>query len=101
MRWLGEYTHPRLIRRWTSFDVYACRDREGVARLYVHDLATGETKRLPQTEQARTPFWSPDGEEVGYFTDTRLERIAVAGGTPLLADRERESGSVDPRPRVG
>ena len=50
--------------------------------LYVRELAGSEWKRLPATEETGSPFFSPDGEWVGFFTAGRLNRIAVRGGTP-------------------
>jgi len=33
--WLGGYSHPRLIRRWQTCDVFACEDADGQLRLAV------------------------------------------------------------------
>ena len=38
---------------------------------------------LPGTEDARHPFFSPDGEWVGFFADGLLQKVAVSGGLPL------------------
>jgi hypothetical protein len=41
------------------------------------DSTTGRT--LPGTEGATFPFWSPDGESIGFFADNKLKRITVEG----------------------
>ena len=35
------------------------------------------------TDGAIEPFFSPDGEWVGFFADDKLKKVAVAGGSPL------------------
>jgi eukaryotic-like serine/threonine-protein kinase len=52
--------------------------------IYVRYLEGSDWKRLPGTEEALSPFFSPDGEWVGFFTADRLNRVAVMGGTPQL-----------------
>ncbi len=38
---------------------------------------------LPGTEGARNPFFSPDGEWVGFHAAGKLRKVAVAGGDPI------------------
>jgi Tol biopolymer transport system component len=60
------------------------------ARLYVYSLDSLETKPLADTEGARGPFFSPDGEWVGFYTeDQGLKKTALAGGRPVLLMPER------------
>ena len=54
--------------------------------LYRHRFETGETKIIPGTESASLPFFSPDGQWVG-FIDTRLstlEKVPLLGGAPQI-----------------
>ena len=37
--------------------------------------------RLPGTEGARRPFWSPDSRSIGFFKDSELKRIEARGGS--------------------
>ena len=55
-----------------------------VPMLWVRPLDAAESRVLPGTENARFPFWSPDGRAVGFFADDKLKRIDVAGGQPLV-----------------
>jgi eukaryotic-like serine/threonine-protein kinase len=51
--------------------------------LYVRHLGEPAARQLPGTEDARMPFWSPDGHFIGFFADRKLRRIAEDGG-PVL-----------------
>ena len=55
-----------------------------IPMLWVRSLDTRENRVLPGTEGASFPFWSPDGRSLGFFAATRLKRIDVAGGQPLI-----------------
>jgi eukaryotic-like serine/threonine-protein kinase len=50
--------------------------------LWIHDLDTLEWRRLPGTEGARSPFWSPDSRFLGFAAGNELKKIEVAGGPP-------------------
>ncbi len=39
-----------------------------------------EWRRLPGTEGASTPFWSPDSRHVGFIVDDTLRKIDTTGG---------------------
>jgi Tol biopolymer transport system component len=39
-----------------------------------------EARRLAGTADARFPFWSPDGSQIGYFVGDKLERLELATG---------------------
>ena len=45
-------------------------------------LAGGQAERIPGTEGGRAPFFSPDGEWLGYITVTALMKVALSGGEP-------------------
>ena len=49
------------------------------------------------TEGASQPFWSPDGQSVGYFARGRLMRVELGGGAPVeLAAPAAMGGSWSP-----
>jgi serine/threonine-protein kinase len=52
-----------------------------------------EGRPLDGTEEASTPFFSPDGQWLGFFTTTSLKKIRVSGGGPItltsVSDRGR------------
>ncbi|MCM2269938.1 MAG: serine/threonine-protein kinase, partial [Thermoanaerobaculia bacterium] len=58
-------------------------DAEGESHLLLRDLDETEPRLLPGTAGARSPFLSPDGRSVGFFIESELRRVALAGGPPL------------------
>ncbi|MGH9387547.1 MAG: protein kinase domain-containing protein [Vicinamibacterales bacterium] len=54
-----------------------------VARLYFRDLAQLDATPLSGTESAESPFFSPDGEWIGFFADSKLKKVSVRGGSPI------------------
>jgi Tol biopolymer transport system component len=57
--------------------------QDGVGSLYVRDLGDATARPLAGTEDADQPFFSPDGRWIGFFADSKLKRVAVAGGAPI------------------
>jgi serine/threonine protein kinase len=52
--------------------------------LYVRSVDEWTAKLIAGTEgYAQSPFFSPDGKWIGYFSGTRLKKIAVSGGAPI------------------
>jgi Tol biopolymer transport system component len=49
-------------------------------RLWVQSLGTGTATPLAGTEGARSPFWSPDGKSIAFFSESKLRRIDASGG---------------------
>jgi serine/threonine protein kinase len=52
----------------------------GKRQLWLRALNTLSTQPMANTEDARSPFWSPDSREVGFFTPGQLKKIAATGG---------------------
>lgn len=57
-------------------------------RLFVRFLDQLEPREL--AANAGMPFFSPDGEWVGFFTGRELRKVSVNGGTPLTIATVRE-----------
>jgi eukaryotic-like serine/threonine-protein kinase len=51
--------------------------RDGVRRLFVRPLDASEPTALVGTEDARSPFFSPDGQWIGFFAQGKLKKAAV------------------------
>ena len=62
--------------------VYVAR-RAGSQQLYVRSMDNLESKLIPGTENGLEPFFSPDGQWVGFFADGKLKKVALSGGSPL------------------
>jgi len=56
-------------------------ETEGVNHVWLYSLGAPEPKRLQGTEDARYPFWSPNGRNIGFFSGGKLKKIAVSGGS--------------------
>jgi Tol biopolymer transport system component len=56
----------------------------GGGALFVRPLDTLAAQRLPATEGAGFPFWSPDSRSIGFFASGKLKKVDVAGG-PAVA----------------
>jgi Tol biopolymer transport system component len=54
--------------------------------IYLRTLDGFEARRLPETESAGSPFFSPDGEWLGFYSwsDQRLKKMPVTGGVPQV-----------------
>jgi eukaryotic-like serine/threonine-protein kinase len=50
--------------------------------LWLRDLDVLDWRRLPGTENASTPFWSPDSRYVGFMVGDTLKRVDTTGGPP-------------------
>jgi serine/threonine protein kinase/Tol biopolymer transport system component len=66
---------------------------EGKSILFLRSLDSIELKRLPGTDDAYLPFWSPDGRYIGFFANGKLKRVDVNGGaTQTICDSGNSSG---------
>ena len=55
--------------------------QEGEPQLWLRPLDSVSAQPLAGTDGARYPFWSPDSLSVGFFSDGKLKRIDIDGGT--------------------
>ena len=55
----------------------------GTSQLYLRRMDQSEATLLKGTEGGDAPFFSPDGQWVGFFADGKLKKISVLGGTPV------------------
>ncbi len=51
--------------------------------LWLRQLDSLETRRLPGTEGAFLPFWSPDSRSIGYFAHGKVQRVDLSGAAPI------------------
>jgi len=63
------------------------------SQLYLRRLSALQATAVTGTVGARDPFFSPDGQWVGFFADGKLKKVSVAGGAPIvLADAPGSRG---------
>ncbi|MBA3886238.1 MAG: serine/threonine-protein kinase [Acidobacteria bacterium] len=76
--------------------VYVAPSGSGT-QLFVRAMADLTPRALPGTDDARLPFFSPDGQWVGFFAGGKLKKTRLSGGTPvILADAAGYGGSWGP-----
>ncbi len=64
---------------------------DGRSALWVRLLSSAVAQRLPGTEGASFPFWSPDSKHLGFFADNLLRRTEARGG-PVERIAEASAG---------
>lgn len=52
----------------------------GGSQIWLRDLSSLAMTRVANTEGAQNPFWSPDGQFIGFFAGRKLKKIAVREG---------------------
>jgi eukaryotic-like serine/threonine-protein kinase len=55
----------------------------GIQQIYIRAMDSLEAKPISGTEGAVNPFFSPDGQWVGFFTGGTLKKVSVSGGAVL------------------
>jgi serine/threonine protein kinase len=49
-------------------------------RIWIRSMADESKHAIAETEDARYPFWSPDGKSIGFFANGSLRVVALASG---------------------
>jgi serine/threonine protein kinase len=55
---------------------------DGAPSLWVRSTDTAAARRLPGTEDASYPFWSPRSDAIGFFAGGKVKTVAIADGVP-------------------
>jgi len=66
--------------------VYAAR-RGSTTELYTRELDKLDATRLPGTDHAYLPFFSPDGRWLAFFADTYLKKVGIPDGEVVTLAR--------------
>ena len=73
--------------------VYTGRGADGMFRLYTRPLDQEQATTLAGSEGAYGPFFSPDGQAVGFFAGGKLKKTsAERGGVVVLCDASQGIG---------
>jgi Tol biopolymer transport system component len=75
------FSRPFAISSDGTRIVYVGRDSTG-SSLYLQDLANGDLERLPETADADSPAFSPDGGAVGFRSGAAVRVLPLDGGLP-------------------
>jgi len=57
-------------------------NHNGQRSLWVRRLDSLEAQELPGTDDADSPFWSPDSNQIGFYSHSKLKKVDPAGGQP-------------------
>jgi serine/threonine-protein kinase len=67
--------------------------KNGASQIYIRHLSQLQASPLAGTSGASSPFFSPDGQWLGFFADGKLKKISLTGGAPVtLADAPTPRG---------
>jgi predicted Ser/Thr protein kinase len=63
---------------------FTTRDTARRKQIYLRRMDQVDAAPVPGTEGADMPFFSPDGLQLGFFSEGKLKRVPVAGGPPAI-----------------
>jgi serine/threonine protein kinase len=69
------------------------RESERSNALWTYEPGSQDSTRLANTEGVTYPFWSPDGQSIGFFADGKLKKVTLNGGqVQTLCDAQTGRG---------
>jgi len=72
---------------------FSSRTGDGSMRLYWRRLDQANATALPGTDSAFSPFFSPNGEQIGFFAEGSLKKVELAtGNVTVLANAVNPAG---------
>jgi len=77
-------SHMALSRDGSMLVFVSPEENSALPMLYVQRVGSSSVTLLPGTQGASYPFWSPDDAYVGFFANGKLQKMAIAGGTPQM-----------------
>src|SRR5262249_9739071 len=90
---LGDFGGPAVLSPDGEKIVFAAKGPDRPKALWVRALNSPTAQRLEGTEGASFPFWSADSRFLGYFSNSKLNKIAAIGGpVTALADAPNARG---------
>ena len=57
--------------------------KDQTSHLYLRSMDSYDVKKIEGTDGAFFPFFSPNGEWIGFFTSHHLKKVSVRGGLPI------------------
>jgi serine/threonine-protein kinase len=78
----GPQVHVALSPDGTTL-VYGATPGGSANQLYARSLGALAATPIPGTQNAASPFFSPDGRWLAFHADNQIKRLSVAGGAPV------------------
>ena len=86
-----ELTGPIAISRDGTQVAYGARDERGEQHLYLRRLDGFDPVRIEGSREGVHPFFSPDGDSIGFFARNAIWRASTSGGAPTRLAAASES----------
>jgi eukaryotic-like serine/threonine-protein kinase len=64
--------------------VYGAGPGNLATQLYIRAMDTLDARPIPGTEGVGDPFFSPDGQWLGFSNDKKLMKVSLSGGAPVI-----------------
>ncbi len=81
---VNKSTVPLTISPDGSTIVYAAYGEDRKSQLYLRRLGSFDSTPIAGTEGAEAPFFSPNGEWLGFVSGYKLKKILLRGGSPVV-----------------
>ncbi len=89
----GDFSGPPVITADGTAIAYCARNQKDRDMIWVQTLSDLTPRKLEGTDGASFPFWSADGNFLGFFADGHLKKVpAVGGPVTVLADAVNPRG---------
>jgi eukaryotic-like serine/threonine-protein kinase len=89
----GDFSGPPVLSAdgsQVAFCAHTAKERESI---YIQPLDSTAPRKLAGTEGSTFPFWSPDGQTIGFFSEGKLKTIPASGGpVSSIADAPNPRG---------
>jgi serine/threonine protein kinase/Tol biopolymer transport system component len=88
----GRLLGPPVVAPDGSAVIVSLKTTEG-NYLFIRHLDSNRLVRMEGTKSGYAPFWSPDSQHVGFFSNSKLKRMPVVGGSAVaLCDAPEDRG---------
>ena len=64
--------------------MFQTTDSTGKSRAWIRSLDQTESHPIAGSEGLTRGYWSPDSREIVFVSDDKIQRLAIAGGTPTV-----------------
>ncbi len=77
---IGDLQRPSLALSPDGTSLAYVGQHGGTTQIFVRAIDSLETRPISGTETASAPFFSPDGQWIGFFSRGRLKKVPTTGG---------------------